>query len=127
MDWSDICSFPLGSKCTSSQRILKYQCKWMSDSVSTKLNHPSRDIIMTMCLIYTIAFIILITPWIHFRLLSECVPLSHVIYINNQIINNTNYTNLYDLCITQVLQLYTFIYIDVTYILIGYEWLLVLR
>lgn len=55
--------------------------KWMSDRVSTKLNHPSRDIIMTMYLIYTITFIIVITPWIHFRLLSECVPLSRKSYI----------------------------------------------
>ena len=27
MDWNNICSFPLGSKCTSSHKVLEYHIK----------------------------------------------------------------------------------------------------
>ena len=52
IDWNNICLSSLGSKCTSSHKVLKDQSKWMRNRVSEKLNHSNQNIIMTMCFIY---------------------------------------------------------------------------
>ena len=37
MDWDNICSFPLVRKCTSSQKVLKYQSNWMTELAQSLL------------------------------------------------------------------------------------------
>lgn len=48
VDKNNICSFPQNSKCTSSQTVLTYQSKGMSERVSAKLHHSNRNIIIAI-------------------------------------------------------------------------------